>query len=162
MKKITYLFLFLAVTSLTIQSCKKDDDGDSLPSVNNEISIDGTVYSIGTTGSLESYGENQDGSFDWDVVLTSSEAYVYLDLNTNSSDGLVAGTYNFSENRAAFTFVDVYINITDGDTYSNIDNGTVNIDISGDTVYITFSFVNEIDGTDITIQGGWSGTLTTI
>ena len=39
-----YSILFLAVTSLTFQSCSDDDDnGGSSLNLNNEVSIDGTL-----------------------------------------------------------------------------------------------------------------------
>mgnify|MGYP000701440924 CR=1 FL=1 len=66
---------------------------------------------------LEDFGENADGSYDWDVYLlgdgitinsstpVGQGATIYLDLNTNSADGLVAGTYTYANERAPFTWV---------------------------------------------------------
>ncbi|WP_179020483.1 hypothetical protein [Winogradskyella forsetii] len=158
MKKLIYSILFLAVTSLTFQSCKSDDDNNSIPNLSNQVSIDGTVYGLDGTGFLESYGLNTDGSFDWDVELDGTDVDIYFDLNTNSENGLVAGTYTYSPDRAEFTYVDSNILLSDGTNYSP-QEGTVIIALSGDTTAITFN-LTAVDGT--VIQGEWSGTLTVI
>ena len=158
MKKVFYPLLFVIMTSLAFQSCSSDDDNNSGSSLNNEVSLNGTIYSLNTTGSLESYGENNDGSFDWDVELFSTDINVYFDLNTNSQTGLVEGTYTYSPNRAAFTYVDSEFYIEDGPSYSPT-QGTINIDINGDTTTITFNLVTQVDGEDFNIEGEWSGTL---
>jgi len=159
MKKLIYSILFLAVTSLTFQSCKSDDDNNSNPNLSNQVSIDGTVYNIDGTGTLESYGVNGDGSFDWDVELAGTDINIYFDLNTNSENGLVAGTYTYSSNRAEFTYVDSYIELDNGSTDYSPQEGTVVIAISGDITAITFNLTAP-DGT--VIQGEWSGTLTLV
>ena len=158
MKKLFYSVLLLALTAPTFQSCSSDDDNNSSSSNDNEISIDGTVYSISSTGFLESFGENSDGSYDWDVELGSNDIDIYFDLNTNSENGLVEGTYTFSNTRQEFTFVDVEIEVEDSEDESySPQQGTIMIDINGDTTRLTFNFVAQ-DGTEI--EGEWSGSLT--
>ncbi|MEM5565423.1 hypothetical protein WNY78_09915 [Psychroserpens sp. AS72] len=161
MKKLIYSILFLAVSLSTLQSCDSDDDSnDPGNNLSNEVSIAGTISSLSTTGSLVSYGENGDGSFDWDVTLTSATENginIYFDLNTNSADGLVAGTYTYSDSRAEFTYVDLEV-YTNEDSDYNVQEGTVVIAISGDTTSMTFNLVAT---DDTVITGQWSGQLIT-
>lgn len=155
--------LFLATLAFTFQSCDKDDDGGS-SSINfdNEVVIDGTTYQLNGTGILESFGSEDNGVFDWDVYLNSEDfnTEVYLDLNTNSENGLVEGTYSFSEDRQEFTYVYASIDYIDGDgdaSFYSFEDGTVTIDIDGDTVGISFSFTSS---DDTVVAGEWSGELT--
>ena len=101
MKKLIYSILFVAVSLSTFQSCDKDDDNnDGGNNLNNQISVAGTVSSLNAIGNLDSFGENSDGSFDWDVTLSptaNNNVFIYFDLNTNSETGLVAGTYTYYE-----------------------------------------------------------------
>ena len=157
MKKLMYSILFVAVSLSTFQSCDKDDDNnDGGNDLNNQISIAGTITSLSTTGSLESYGEQSTGVYDWDVTLTSTGSEVigiYFDLNTDSEDGLVAGTYTYSDVREAFKYVDLEVNAGVDSNY-NVQDGTVVISTSGDNTSITFNLVAQ-DGTVIT--GQWTG-----
>ena len=151
-----YSILFLAVTSLTFQSCSDDDDnGGSSLNLNNEVSIDGTVYTLDDGGYLESYGINTDGSYDWDVTIESTTGLaVYFDLNTNSETGLVAGTYTYSETRTEFSYVysEFY---GDGIDYT-ASEGTIVVTIDGDTTGFVFNLTAN-DGSEI--EGEWSGVL---
>jgi len=118
------------------------------------------IYSLNSTGILEDYGENDNGSFDWDVELFGSEVNVYLDLNTNSADGLVEGTYTYSNVREAFTFVDGEIEFNDESASYDLEESTIEIDVDGDTISIEFSGIPSGDGNDTEIECEWSGTLT--
>ena len=158
MKKLFYSILFLSVISLTFQSCSSDDDNGSSITLNNEVSIDGTVYALDGTGTLESYGINDDGSYDWDVTLLSTTGLeVYFDLNTNSEEGLVSGTYTYADDRAEFTFV--YSDISNEEFYYTPIEGTIVVSLDGDTTGFVFNLVAQ-DGT--IIEGEWSGALTDI
>ncbi|WP_040278879.1 hypothetical protein [Psychroserpens damuponensis] len=158
MKKFIYSILFLAVSLTTLQSCDSDDDSsDPGNDFSNEVSIAGTVTNLSPSASLFSYGENGDGSFDWDVTLSSTTANglnIYFDLNTNSVDGLVAGTYTYSNSRAEFTYVDLEVYTNDDTSDYNVQEGTVVIAISGENTSMTFNLV-ATDGTPIV--GQWTG-----
>ena len=65
MKNFKTLAIAFAVSILTF-SCSSDDDNNN-PST-NVMSIAGETFDIASAG-LENYGENSDGSFDWDVTL---------------------------------------------------------------------------------------------
>ena len=84
------------VMSIAAISCS-DDDSDSAVVVNNVMELAGQQYDI-DSALLESYGENEDGSYDWDVTFLSGLTYdsetelysgdgsfLYLDLNTDSA-----------------------------------------------------------------------------
>ena len=159
MKKIIFTTTLLFATAFLFQSCDNDDDKNSGSDFNNEVTIDGTFYQLNDSGFLEEYGENEDGSFDWDVELVGPEAYVYLDLNTTSADGLVEGTYTYSNVREAFSFVDAEIGFDD-DNYFALEAGTIEIDVDGDTVSIEFTVISSEDGNDTEIECEWSGTFT--
>ena len=74
------------------------------------MELAGQQYDI-DSALLESWGENEDGSYDWDVTFTyrrltydsETEEYVgtgavlLLDLNTDSAGGLVPGNYTYSQ-----------------------------------------------------------------
>lgn len=162
MKKLIYPVLAIFITLGTFQSCSNDDDNGGGDIVNNQISINGTVYNFVATGTLESYGENTDGSFDWDVTLATENAVVsvYFDLNTDSETGLSEGTYNYSNERQAFTYVDAYIEVIENSEFIDYEptEGTIVIDINGDNVTITF---NLTEGSN-SIQGSWTGSLISI
>lgn len=107
----TQHLILLCLTAMLFVACGGDSN-------KNEVTTNGESFSL-NKGFLESYGENGNGSFDWDVTLTSSDVtydqsqaefegngtVVYLDLNTNSATGLVDGTYNYDPVRDAFTMV---------------------------------------------------------
>ena len=89
---------------------------------------------------------------------------IYLDLNTSSATGLVAGTYNFSSNRDVLTFVDGNVArnfdlATQTGENISITGGTVKVDVDG-TVY-TFT-LNLTTSSGKTVTGYYKGALTTI
>ena len=69
MKKFSFLpiLLFFSLV-LVLPSCKDDDDGPG----QNEFVLDGEKFSL-AKGYIEDYGDNGNGSFDFDVTLTSSD-----------------------------------------------------------------------------------------
>ena len=101
------------VMSIAAISCSSDDDNNNNNTSNNVMSIAGEEFDIAAAG-LEDFGENADGSYDWDVNLlgdgitinsstpVGQGAFIYLDLNTNSADGLVAGTYTYANERGGY------------------------------------------------------------
>jgi|TARA_B110000240_G_C13261724_1_gene351931 hypothetical protein len=161
------LILLAIVVSLAGVSCSSDDDNnDDNGSSSNSMNIEGVESDISAAVLIE-YGENEDGSYDWDVVLLGegltvnnqdldgSGATLYLDLNTNNPDGLRAGTYTFSPNyeREEFTWVAIEgCQNSDGlDCQSGISqgqDGTVVITGSGSNTTIEV-IVTDTDGDNI-------------
>lgn len=86
---------------------------------------------------------------------------VYLDLNSDSPDGLTAGTYMWSNDREAFTIVDgeailnANIEMETGDLVTFID-GSVEIGVHGDETSFEFELTAE-DGKKLT--GNYKGAL---
>ena len=171
MKNFKIVIIAFAVSIVGL-SCSSDDDNNNNNSSNNVMSIAGETFDIASAG-LENYGENADGSFDWDVYLfgdgitidnstpVGQGAYIYLDLNTNNADGLVAGTYTFAQDRAPFTWV-----YADACTNFNISNfncasgsyyastGTVVISGSGSSTSVE---VNLQDSAGASITASYTG-----
>ena len=161
------LILLAIVVSLAGVSCSSDDDNnDDNGSSSNSMNIEGVESDISAAVLIE-YGVNEDGSYDWDVVLLGegltvnnqdldgSGATLYLDLNTNNPDGLRAGTYTFSPNyeREEFTWVAIEgCQNSDGlDCQSGISqgqDGTVVITGSGSNTTIEV-IVTDTDGDNI-------------
>ncbi len=169
--KLTYLFI-LSLSFLAI-SCS-DDDSDSGTVVNNVMEIAGEEFDIAFAG-LENYGENSDGSYDWDVYLlgvgitinnstpVGQGATIYLDLNTNNADGLAAGTYTYANERAPFTWI--YADACTSFNTSNFNcasgplvssEGTVVISGSGTNTTIQ---VNLLDNSGASITASYTGGL---
>lgn len=155
MKKIAYPILILSIMAAVFQSCESDDDNTTLPELNNEISINGTIYSIEGQAVLQSYGENTDGSFDRDIEIFANDLFVEFDLNTPSETGISEGTYTYSETRETLTFFSVTID-NNADLFYSPQLGTVIINMDGDTTNVTFNLTAQ-DGT--AIRGQWNGTL---
>ncbi len=174
MKKISYLTMFgLLSFALLMSACKKDKEESNL----NQFTLNGETYSL-DKGFLVEYGQNTDGSYDWDVTLTSpsidySESLgdftgqgdaIYMDLNTSSATGLVAGTYNYSTDRNAFTFVDA-LGATDAiissgtGNFVNLTAGTIDVSINGTAT--TFD-IDLVTSTGQSLTGNFTGTLARI
>ncbi len=112
MKNLLFPLILLLGVSLLTTSCKDDDDDGPRA---NTVQVNGVTETL-TQALLEEYGDNGNGSFDWDITLitdgfdlvnySGAGSILYLDLNTNSADGLVSGTYNWSADRDVFTIVD--------------------------------------------------------
>ena len=151
------------VMSIAAISCS-DDDSDSAVVVNNVMELAGQQYDI-DSALLESYGENEDGSYDWDVTFLSGLTYdsetelysgdgsfLYLDLNTDSAGGLVPGIYTYSPEyvREAFKWVyagsGTYVDTDDPGVFGNFNEysqGTVTITGTDDDQTITVELSTE-------------------
>lgn len=174
MKFQNIVLLLLIVPFLIISSCKKEEDNN----VNgNEVSVNGESFNL-EKGHIISFGGNDDGSFDFDVYLFSSGIsfsdeednlvglgdWLYLDLNTSSPNGLVSGTYTYSVEGGALTFLEgsiLAINVDlDGNanmgTFYQIAGGTVDISVEDDETSFDF---NLVDSDNNTIAGQFSGVL---
>ena len=196
MKTLRFLAFFLALTCsiLSTQSCKdacKDviclnegicNEGDcdctdgftglNCENNNNSFTINDSTYIL-TAGYLEEYGVNPDGSFDFDITLTSSGvtesggdlfgsgAFVYLDLNTMSENNLDDGTYTYSDGeRKAFDLSDgVFSPSFDFSTgaggANSITGGTVEVKVVGPVVTVDFDLQSPTGN----VVGNYSGTL---
>ena len=94
--------------------------------------------------------------------LVGTGEYIYLDLNANSAENLVAGTYNWATQRDAFTLVSgseitVDYNIaTFQGTRDSVTGGTVTVAVDGTETTITFT-LNTQSGK--TVSGQWKGEL---
>jgi len=108
--KLNGLVLFVFFGMLI--SCEEDSKPKKY------FKYNGNTYSL-DRGFFIDWGSNGNGSYDFDIYFISSSVKVdssttgfsgvgeiiYLDLNTSSEYGFVGGTYNYSEERLAFTFV---------------------------------------------------------
>jgi len=175
MKNFKIAVIALVVGMVAI-SCSSDDDNNNTSS-NNVMNIAGVEYDI-SAASLENYGENSDGSYDWDVFLfgdgitinnstpVGQGAYIYLDLNTNNADGLVAGTYTFAQDRAPFTWV--FADACGSFNTSNFNCTSGNYSASAGTVVISGSGsstsveVNLQDSEGASITASYTGGFTVI
>ena len=167
------------VMSIAAISCSSDDDNNNNNNntSNNVMSIAGEEFDISAAVLIE-YGENEDGSYDWDVVLLGeglivnneeldgSGATLYLDLNTNNADGLTPGTYNFSPNyeREEFTWVAIEgCQNSDGfdcqSGYSQGQDGTVVITGSGSNTTIEVTVTTNGGTISANYTGGFIGIL---
>lgn len=172
MKHLVF-FLVGAVALLSYTGCNKDDDDGA----RNEFVLNGTTYAL-EKGFIQNYGDNGNGSYDFDITLTSGDInysdaqqvfsgtgdFIYLDLNTSLETGLVAGTYNFSSDRNAFTIVDGTVGtdydlaIGTGEDFDVI-GGTVDIELDGNETRVSWS-VSISNGT--TVTGEFKGILRSI
>ena len=153
-----YLTISIILSVFLLSSCEKDDVRTSSGSgSSNYFLYDGQRYNI-DKGFIENYGDNENGSYDFDVFLISDSIdysipdedftgvgdIIYLDLNTSSEDGLVDGTYKFSTDRDTFTLVDglvgikMDINTEEGEELVQIVAGEVDVSVSGSNTVIDF------------------------
>ena len=176
------LILLAIVVSLAGVSCSSSDDDNNNGNGNggtsaNSMNLDGEEFDISAAVLIE-YGENEDGSYDWDVVLLGeglivdneeldgSGATLFLDLNTNNADGLTPGTYNFSPNyeREEFTWVAIEgCQNSDGfdcqSGYSQGQDGTVVITGSGSNTTIEVTVTTNGGNISANYTGGFIGIL---
>ncbi len=175
MKSFNFRLILGLMCLLTLTFSCNDDDDDSFGA--SQFTINGVSYEL-NQGFLEEFGSNGtvggQESWDFDVTLTSSGitfdpnnvtfvgsgSFIYLDLNTNSPDGLVSGTYNFSGQRNVFTLVDgtaaFNVNIAAGTGNGfEITGGTVTIN-TGNVVRIEFDLTTD---TNQSVTGRFSGAL---
>jgi len=156
MHKGHFLIASLIASVFLLNSCDKDDVRAGSGS-SNYFSYDGKTYNL-DKGFLEYYGDNENGSYDFDVFLVSDsinysipdEEYfgvgnvVILDLNTSSARGLDEGTYKFSNERDTFSLVDGLVGIKvdayteEGEELVEIAAGEVDVSISGNNTTLDF------------------------
>ncbi|WP_299681985.1 hypothetical protein [uncultured Dokdonia sp.] len=167
MKNLKLFVLAFVAFNLVFVSCKSDDDNDN--GSENVMTIDGENFTV-ERGFLTSFGDNGNGSFDWDVDLLSDGftidinaqtatgvgATIYLDLNSDSATGLTPGVYTFSETREAFTWV-----AAEGILNYNIetDNG-IFFDAIGGTVTVSGTGNNQLIEVDLVGPGNTAITAT--
>ena len=170
LKLPVYLVLFTLLISLF--SCSEDDP----PPPQNYFNLDGTQYTV-AKGYIQPWGENSNGSYDFDIWLVSSGInystssgeffgigeLVYIDLNTSSANGLVNGTYNYSSYRDAFTFTDGIIGIQidaanqTGDEVVEIVGGSIVVKVTGNDVTLDFDLTTS---KNTNVKGNFTGSLT--
>jgi len=173
MKRHYIAIIGVLIFGILFNSCKKEDKEPS-----NSFRYDGTNYSL-DKGYLENWGVNTNGSYDFDVYLGSSNIQysasneeflgigdvLYLDLNTSSANGLVNGTYNYSSDRNAFTFVDGVVGIdvdlsdVENEEFVEVVGGTIEVLVDGNTYTLEFDLTTE---SNTKITGRYKGTLTLI
>jgi len=155
-KKQITTFLLFTISLFALQSCNSDDNENTTPVLNNEISIDGTIYILDGMAILQSFGTNDDGSYDRDIEIFSNNLFIEFDLNTDSNTGVSDGTYLYSDVREAFTFFNVEIEIQENNTSFDIQQGIVTLDNLDTITTITFDLVGQ-NGEEII--GQWSGDI---
>jgi hypothetical protein len=168
MKKALFVLLTLGAFVFITPGCKKDNNDEP----KNEFTYDGSKYSL-SKGFIKDFGSNGNGTFDWDVYLTTDGVTVsgglltgvgnliYLDLNGMSSTGIESGTYTWSATRENFTIVGATMGIDFNfvslqGTYESGTSGTATVTQDGTETKIEFSltFTN-----GNTVSGQWKGTL---
>ena len=98
------LFILLISSVFILQSCEKSEDNTDLKS--NTLSYNGVDYEV-TNGKLWYYGlwteDESVNSFEVLILSEDSKNFLRLHLLSSSNTGLSTGTYNFSDQDAAFT-----------------------------------------------------------
>ncbi|MEL6658316.1 MAG: hypothetical protein AAFN81_11580 [Bacteroidota bacterium] len=165
-------FALLTITAFTVfTGCNNDDDEPA--AAKTEFTYDGTTYDL-AGGFLNNFGQNLNGTYDWDIFLVTEGitkngsrfagegSYIYLDVNTDSDAGLVAGTYNWSNTRENFTLIPGTVVAIDHNFSTNagtnlqVGDGTVDIAINGMETTVTFT-LTLTDGK--TVSGEWTGVM---
>lgn len=175
-QKSVYLLTIALFFASTIACENGKDTGDD-ENPQNYFTLSGETYEL-AKAFIEPWGENDNGSYDFDIYLVSKEIQhstssgeffgigdvVYIDLNTSSANGLVNGTYNYSSERNAFTFTygmagaDLNAAEEEGDI-TEIVGGTVQIKVEGNITTIDFQLTTE---SNTTVEGNFTGNLTFI
>ena len=171
MKKLSLpFFLFFSIAIITI-SCKKDNIIQ-----NGEFTVDGEYYTL-SEGFLSGLGENpnNDRTYNWNVYLTSNNVsisefritgkgeLIQIDFNSSSEEGLVSGTYSWSDTREEFTIVpdtEIYLNHDfeggNAGTKESATGGSADVTINGEDVKIEFTLVLSNGST---VSGNYLGPL---
>ena len=172
MKATQLLIRTLLITSMFFDSCKKDEYGPSI------LSIDQAEYPIGLC-TLRNYGSVTPSSYNSDLRLftegieysdgqyTGAGLYIYIELYSASAYGPITGTYYLdrSDARPPFSYDQaIYFSLANMNTNSAnphpIDSGSVYIELlTGGEYYIKFSFQTH-DG--IEVKGQYNGRPTVI
>jgi hypothetical protein len=164
----------IVIMAVVFLSCSKDDLDDT---GSNQFIIDGEKFLL-SKAYVRDYGPTAAGSFDFDVILTSSSiAYddqagefngkghaVFIDLNSSSSNGLADGSYYYSRWRNHFTFysgevaTDFDVDNETGNVHP-ISSGTVDITMDGNTLTIEFDLGRQ---NKTSVTGNYTGILQSI
>jgi hypothetical protein len=171
-KLITLIFIIVLGTFTT--SCDNDDDAVAPAAIVNEFTYDGTTYSL-SQGILEYYGDNGNGSYDFDISLfsdgftidlvngefTGRGDGVYLDLNSDNMADLSDGTYIFDINRDAYVIsaAGIYIDFdaqSQTGTPITASSGEVILTKSGDEYTVNFDLFT---ASGAAVTGQYTGTL---
>jgi hypothetical protein len=173
-KLVSLIFIIVLGTFTT--SCDNDDDAVPVAIV-NEFTYQGTAYNL-SQGILQDYGDNGNGSYDFDIILFSDDFTidlvndeitgrgdaVYLDLNSDNMADLSDGTYVFDINRDVFviSFAGIFL-----DYDPQASNGTA-VEASSGEVILTKSGVEYTISFDLStangdaIIGQYKGTLSRV
>lgn len=168
MKNLRLVWLILIVSFGFLISCEEDSGPK------NYFKYNGKTYKL-NRGFYVNWGSNDNGSYDFDIYFISPSIEVdpvneefsgvgelmYLDLNTSSEFGFVGGTYTYSEERLAFTFIGGVVGIdidmsTEQGTLLEIDGGTIEITVNNDDPLIEFTLTTE---SGKTVTGKFKGDL---
>ena len=161
MKKLISSLFFITLSAVIFQSCSNNGDDNPTINLSNEISIDGTIYTMDGTAVVQSYGVNNDGSLKSTVgkiEIFSNNLFVEFDLNTSSDTEIPDGIYPYSNTRQVFTFYNVEIELRENNTTTiyNIKQGTVTVTNNGNSTTIECNLVTQ-DG--LPVIGNWSGII---
>ena len=178
MKNNQFFIIGVILSAFIFNSCDKDTVSRTSSGSSNYFLYDGKTYNL-DKGFIENYGDNENGSYDFDVFLVSEsidysipdEDYiglgevVYLDLNTSSENGLVNGKYNFSSDRDTFTLVDGLIGIKidiiteEGEELVEIVAGEVDVSVSENNTVLDFDLTTR---TNKRVTGKFNKKLTNL
>ena len=144
---ITGILIFLAVTLLSISSCKKDD---TTPSNQNLITFDGSVFEI-TTASIIGVSIEGDGHAGVSFISVSGAISKSLTVDFEYSAAQpIEGDYAYPQSGDIRLIDDWLSNYTEmGGTTSystNLENGTLNIIHNGGNNYTVKINLTMVDG----------------
>ena len=156
------LFILLISSVFILQSCEKSEDNTDLKS--NTLSYNGVDYEV-TNGKLWYYGlwteDESVNSFEVLILSEDSKNFLRLHLLSSSNTGLSTGTYNFSDQDAAFTltgglFIVNYNSTNDtSDARLELNGGNVIVEKDG----TKYTFTLDLNTTSGKVTGHYNGTL---
>ena len=173
MKNIVYFLFFVFTVILTANSCiKENKDSD------NHFIHNGTIYKL-DNGYIENCGKTNNGCYRFGIYLISSpntqynplslnseeiNNILYVEMNTSSADGLINGTYNFSNLYSTFTFTSAAAGINtditrDGSLELEIAGGKIEVEIKEKEITLVLDLITKDDAK---ITGKYTGVLTLI
>lgn len=173
MKNIIRTIVLVTMLGIVFVSCS--DEGEDPAPKTNFFSVDGTEYSLSEGLTIE-YGGSETSGYNFDLLVFSSGLepdlntetftgegdFIYFELWSTSTTGLVAGTYTISTENLPNTFTSNNININyvastkTSDAEYEASAGTVTIAVDGSTYSINFDLT--VTGGK-TLTGNYTGTL---
>ncbi len=177
MKRITSTIMLFTMLAVVLASCKKKDEEPTAKT--NFVTIDGTEYTLSQAISFEN--GPKDDAYEFELVLASSGVdfsditnigiagkgeLVYFNMLSASSDGIVAGTYVFSNDvlRKPNTYNEMFVGVNydnqnnTGDETYFVGSGDVIVKVDGDTYTIDFDLT--IGPDKIVMKGSYTGKIT--